>query len=105
MRSRNSERYWTSHFEKWRDSGLSQAEYCRQQKLKWHSFHYWRKKIELEKKADGVRLVAMRSEFRMTSETRTNAPLKVRLEEYELEIPAGFDLVTLRGVIGVLRNG
>ena len=35
--------YWQSHLDKWSDSGLNQAEYCRQNSLKPHQFGYWKK--------------------------------------------------------------
>jgi len=38
--------YWTEHIRKWQDSGLSKAEYCRQNQLTKHAFHYWFKKLQ-----------------------------------------------------------
>ena len=38
---------WTNHLECWRNSGLSQAEYCRRHQLKYSVFHYWKKKLLL----------------------------------------------------------
>jgi hypothetical protein len=32
--------FWSEHVSKWRDSGLSQADYCRQHGLCQHSFSY-----------------------------------------------------------------
>ncbi|MDN5940068.1 MAG: hypothetical protein L0H83_15600, partial [Salinisphaera sp.] len=37
---------WRGHLAGWRDSGLSQAAYCRQQGLALASFGYWRRKLE-----------------------------------------------------------
>ncbi len=34
------------HVRRWQDSGLSQAEYCRRNELKWSRFHYWRKRLQ-----------------------------------------------------------
>lgn len=37
-------RYWQGHIESWRQSGLSQAEYCRRQSLSIKTFGYWKRK-------------------------------------------------------------
>jgi hypothetical protein len=41
-----SEQYWQSHFARWRESGLTQSEYCHQEQLSRHRFKYWRNKLE-----------------------------------------------------------
>lgn len=40
------EQYWQAHFESWRESGLTQSEYCDQAKISRHRFKYWRRKLE-----------------------------------------------------------
>jgi uncharacterized protein with WD repeat len=49
------ERFWDEHLREWRSSGLSQAQYCRENNLSSKTFAYWKRK----KKAAGgsVRLV------------------------------------------------
>lgn len=37
---------WPQHFARWRQSGLTQSEYCRQVGLSRHRFKYWRRKLE-----------------------------------------------------------
>jgi len=37
---------WKHHFESWKNSGLSQAAYCRQHKLKTYGFQYWKKRFK-----------------------------------------------------------
>lgn len=41
---REKRRYWKSHIEAWKASGLKQSRYCRRHGLKLHQFVYWRKK-------------------------------------------------------------
>jgi len=38
-------RQFDEHVRRWRSSGLTQAEYCRRNDLKWSTFHYWRKRL------------------------------------------------------------
>jgi len=37
---------WKHHVESWKNSGLSQAAYCRQHKLKTYDFQYWKKRFK-----------------------------------------------------------
>ncbi len=36
---------WQQHIDNWKDSGLSQTEYCKQHKIKLHNLQYWRKRL------------------------------------------------------------
>jgi hypothetical protein len=38
-------RQFEEHVRRWRSSGLTQAEYCRRNDLKWSTFNYWRKRL------------------------------------------------------------
>lgn len=37
--------YWQTHVQKWQSSKLTQAEYCHRHNLKYHQFHYWKKRF------------------------------------------------------------
>ena len=41
--------YWEEHVKAWKQSGLSQAEYCRQNELPLHCFYNWKAKFEPQK--------------------------------------------------------
>lgn len=42
------EQFWRSHLEAWTSSGLSQAEYCRQNDLNIARFGYWKRRFSKE---------------------------------------------------------
>jgi hypothetical protein len=44
-RRRSLEARWRSVLNRWEHSGLSQAAFCRQEKLKEHQFSYWKRRI------------------------------------------------------------
>jgi hypothetical protein len=46
MNSTARTHYWQQHIEHWRDTGLSDAAFCKQQSLSYHQFVYWRRKLE-----------------------------------------------------------
>ena len=37
--------YWSHHLETWQKSGLTQVEYCLQNRLNKHTFTYWKSKL------------------------------------------------------------
>ena len=44
-RKSHSRHYWQRHSKVQQESGLSRAEYCRQQNLSYHALTYWQKKL------------------------------------------------------------
>ncbi|CAB1080716.1 hypothetical protein D1AOALGA4SA_8394 [Olavius algarvensis Delta 1 endosymbiont] len=36
---------WKQHIDSWQQTGLTQVEYCREHKLKYHQLVYWRKRF------------------------------------------------------------
>ena len=40
-----SNEFWQNHIAQWQSSGLSQAKYCRQNKLASHQLSYWKCKL------------------------------------------------------------
>ena len=38
--------YWQQHVAAWQGSGLSQNQFCKNHKLNYHRFVYWRRKLE-----------------------------------------------------------
>ncbi len=96
---------WRNHIHSWQESGLSQAEFCRQNNLKPRQFLYWKKRIlgtpiptELQTFAE--------LPFGKIFENRDRSLLgALRLEirsGYRIEIEKGFDPGTLLELIRVL---
>jgi len=44
--------HWQAIIEQWRDSGLTQTQFCTEQDIKLHNFYYWLKKQRLENEPD-----------------------------------------------------
>jgi len=38
--------YWQKHISQWSESGLTQAEYCRRNKLSAAAFHWWKRHLQ-----------------------------------------------------------
>jgi hypothetical protein len=41
-------RFWQKHLQRWRQSGLSQVQYCRQQRLSAAAFGWWKGQLSAE---------------------------------------------------------
>ena len=44
--------HWWRHVEAWRESGLSQADYCRQQGLNHKTFSVWTRRVQVDLSLD-----------------------------------------------------
>jgi len=105
--TRNEQRsqFWQSHLETWKDSGLSQAEYCRQKELKSRIFTYW--KLKLSSQDSPVELVQVCTES-IPSIPRFNhsgSPLRLTVNcRFAIDIPDGFSQSTLLQVLQTLQE-
>jgi len=90
------QKYWQRHIEKWSQSGLSQAAYCREYKLKIKCFTYF--KSRLKKKNLPVQFVQVPVE-----PVRAPSFLKLNIgSSFQIDIPDGFSQNTLTQVLQVL---
>jgi len=101
-RTREKRQFWSSHIESWKDSGLKQIDYCRENNLSRQRFTYW--KCKLHKKTEPLVFVpisgnAIRSQINLNNQ----APLKLDIGGiYQIEIGDGFSSDTLSSLIRTL---
>jgi len=92
------QKYWQRHIEKWSQSGLSQAAYCKEYKLKIKSFTYF--KSRLKKKNLPVQFVQVPVE-----PVRVPSFLKLNIgSSFQIDIPDGFSQNSLTQILQVLRG-
>jgi hypothetical protein len=100
-------RYWAGHISAWKEGFLSQAEYCRRQRISIKSFQYWKSKlvgfeeIKLVPVPAGIVPGRKFSEFIQTREPGRKLVLHIG-ERYRLDIEKGFDEEIFSRVIGLL---
>jgi len=92
--------FWENHVQAWQQSGLTQAEYCRQNNLKNHRWWYWRKRISHPAETD-VTFVPLRFSSNKTSRTGISV---VTPNGYRIECDTGFDFSKLRQLITTVRG-
>ena len=98
-------KFWQSHIDAWARTGLSQAEYCRQNNLKTHRFTYWKRKFHRENLP--VELVQIQTTPTKSAHFLHNNGTPLRLlmgDRFTLEIPDGFSPATLDQVISTLQE-
>lgn len=96
---------WLTHIDNWKASGLSQADFCRQNKLKPSQFTYW--KYSLAKKtSEKPTFVEVPANVYPTSQKPSNtACLKLVFESgMTMEINDGFNPDTLKSIVQTLRS-
>ena len=101
-------RFWQSHFEDWKQSGLSQAKYCRQNRLKNRIFTYW--KLKLSSHESPVEFVQVCAESipltpSVPGFNNSGAPLRLIVNcGFAIDIPDGFSPATLQKVLQTLQE-
>jgi len=96
-------RYWKQQIEQWKDSGLTQIEFCRLHNLKPHQLTYWKKRFQ---PADTpVSLVELKWEPTFQSPPCPNvSPLRLIVNDrFRIDIDRGFDPATLQQLVLSLR--
>jgi hypothetical protein len=104
--SREAERaqlrqHWKEHIRRWKESGLSQSEYCRKHGLKANRFWYWKKRlmpVRSQASLVEVPLRGAKAESFLTVE-----PIYLTVNgNYRVEIKKGFDPASLEEIVRLL---
>ena len=98
---REKEQYWQKHLSEWRQSGLSQAEYCRVNHINRKGFGYYKNKHR--KKAPVVNFMPVPAIVQTQREP--SSTLKVILNDcFKIEVGDGFTPATLEKIVRTLRG-
>jgi len=98
-------RFWETHLEQCNESGLSQAEYCRSNKISLKSFQYWRRKSKRtdspEQAAPALVEVPL-SRALSVPDSSAHPQLCLVVDRYRIEIGRGFNSEDFERVLLVL---
>jgi len=105
-RSKHSNHYWQAHIRKLHESGLSRAEYCRQQKLSYHAFTYWHRKLANSSSGTGALVpVPVQKIIRQSMITPQGAGVKIIIGNgVAIEVAERFSSSALNQVLSVLEQ-
>ena len=90
---------WRNRLEEWKESGLTQVEYCRQNNLKMAQFFYWNKKFSDKKPTP--------PSFVQVPIPAVNRSWPIRIEignRFSVELGHGYDPAALEHIIGILSR-
>ena len=93
--------HWFDRIETWKQSGLTQKAFCEQQQLGLGSFQRWRgifMRVEEPEASSSVSFLPVN----VTVDKASGLALLID-DHLRIEIPAGFDPVTLKQVVQTLR--
>ena len=98
---RQKRKFWQAHVKAWKDSNLTQAEYCRRQGLQTHRLCYW-----INKKPAKPDLPLALVEIPIQKmPARSDVALKLTIDNhYQLEIADHFSPATLEQILQTLRR-
>ena len=100
---RQAKRYfWEQQIKDWKDSGLTQGQYCQKRNLKMSTFLYWRRKLDLDSKKNLLIPVSIQPESEISS-TSVSSGVSLTFNDCLIQIHKGFDQNTLLELLQVLR--
>jgi hypothetical protein len=96
-------RFWEKHIEKWESSGLSQADYCRQNGVNIKSFHHWKRRTgRLCSKPVLVELPLSGALSHSFTPSAPGSQLCLVNDRFRIEIGKGFDAEDFERVVRIL---
>lgn len=99
-KSSSTQKIWRTHVNAWQKSGLSRAEYCRQNNLSHHALGYWHKKSGQV----GMTLVPVPLSVKVSEPQDYIPALKVEIgNRFKVEVADGFTPATLTRLIATLE--
>jgi hypothetical protein len=66
--------YWQGHLDKWVQSGLSQAAYCRRHDLDYGRFRKWKERLSTYPKHSSIKLVEVKRDFAFNASPQFQSP-------------------------------
>jgi hypothetical protein len=91
-------RYWQGHIESWRQSGLSQAEYCRRNTLPIKSFGYWKSRNSRSSRG-GLTFFPLVLSNSVVTPSQASLQLMLQEKRFTIEIKEDFSPATLKKLI------
>ena len=108
LTSKEKGSFWQDHINSWQQSGLNQAEYCRQQGLGAASFTYWKKKLSLaSNKSTRPRFYPLTVQDQpklRTSSNNSGLRLVVGGSRLKIEVENNFSPTTLLQLVTTLEK-
>ena len=96
-------RYWQGHISSWRESNLSQAEYCRRKSLSIKTFGYWKRK-KSKPESESVKFFPLVLQKPKEQPGTSSLELTLQDKRFSIEIRDDFSPALLKRVIVSLEE-
>ncbi len=97
-------KYWSDRVQQWRDSGLTQKEYCEREGTSLERLGSWKRRLGREAQCGGGAIVAVPSGIVSSALFGSRGLGLIVNDRYRLEIPDAFSPSTLESVLQVLNR-
>lgn len=94
---------WKARFDAWKVSGLSAAEWCRDQDIKVHQMYYWIRKFNGDSTADTASETKWFTVNMQDLPTGPD-PVLIHMGQMSLEVRPGTDMALLSKVMHMIQN-
>ena len=94
--------FWEQQVKGWRNSGLTQDQYCREHGLKKTTFFYWRRKLDQTPRKNSLVPVSITSQEVLPANPVPSG-VSLKLRGCLIQVDKGFDQKTLLELVQVLR--
>jgi hypothetical protein len=104
-RREDKRKFWEGHVEKWRRSGITQAEYCRRHNLSRKSFTYWKGRMKGAAKSVSfvpVKVVDVPEKAVAWGDAGSSSGIVLYKDGYRIEVMEGFNVEVLGQVLRIL---
>ena len=97
--------YWRGQVRRWRESGLTQREYCKREGISIERLGAWKRRLDRENQSESSGLVAVPPRIVSSALFTARPSLGLVIDErYRVEIPDAFSPSTLESVLQVLSR-
>jgi len=104
-RQKDKRKFWEEHVEKWRRSGITQAEYCRRHNLSTRLFTYWKRRMKRSAESVSfvrVKVVDATKKAEAWNEAGSSSGIVLCKDGYRIEVREGFNAEVLGQVLRTL---
>lgn len=97
--------HWTAHITRWKESKLSQPEYCKQAGIGYASFVYWRSKLSSEPKLPKVKFMPVSLVAKKPINTEAPKSIQIKLVSgHVVYIPVNLPTSEIAALINAIGN-
>lgn len=99
---------WKTHYDAWKESGKSVAEWCRDQEIKVHQMYYWVQRFERdetspESETSNTQWLTVQADDESFS-SEGQEPIFIHVGSISVEVRPGANVGLLYDIVHVLKN-